>query len=52
MKNRFINLGFSIVIEKLMRGEKKIIIKIGIYDLRLDIKIKWKDKFVYLFRVV
>lgn len=40
MKNRLTNLGLSIVIEKLMRGEKKTTTKIGTHDLRLDIKIK------------
>lgn len=32
MKNRLTNLGLSIVIEKLLRGEKKTTTKIGTHD--------------------
>lgn len=50
MKNRLTNLGLSIAIEKLPRGEKRQQQK-SEHMIRLDIKIKWKDKFAHLFRV-
>lgn len=50
MKNRLTNLGLSIVIEKLLRGEKRQQQK-SEHMIRLDIKIKWKDNFAHLFRV-
>lgn len=50
MKNRLTNLGLSIVTDKLLRGEKQTTTKIE-HMIRLDIKIKWKDKFSHIFRI-